>query len=212
MPNDTILEMVGIDKRFYGVHALKRLDFECKAGEVHVLMSENGAGKSTLLKILSGIYKADEGKILISGQQEEIRNPIDAKEKGLAIIHQELSMCKNMTIAENIFRGEEKLKGPLRFVDHMGMIEAAQEMLDNLDMDLRSDTKVSKLSIAQQQMVEIAGALAQSAKIVIMDESTASLTEKEIEALFKTIAQLKASGVCIIYVSHRLNETFALSS
>ncbi len=209
MPQDTILEMIGIDKRFGGVHALKTLDFEARKGEVHVLMGENGAGKSTLLKILSGIYKADEGHIKIDGQQVEIRNPIDAKAKGLTIIHQELSMCKNMTIAENIYRGEEH-KGKLGFVDKQQMAYEAQKLLDRLKMDLKANTLVRELSIAQQQMVEIAGSLSQEAKIVIMDEPSASLTDREIDALFETIARFKEEGVCIIYVSHRLNETFTI--
>ena len=210
MSNETVLQMVDIDKRFYGVHALKQLSFECRKGEVHVLMGENGAGKSTLLKILSGIYQADSGSILLNGQPVTVKNPIEAKKLGIAIIHQELSMCKNMSIAENIFRGEEFTKKPFGFVDYQGMYKAAQEMLDRMDMDLRSERLVKTLSVAQQQMVEIAGALSRNAQIVIMDEPTASLTEREIAALFKTIYRLKADGVCIIYVSHRMNETFEI--
>lgn len=208
--NETVLQMVDIDKRFYGVHALKKLSFECRKGEVHVLMGENGAGKSTLLKILSGIYQADTGSILLNGQPVTVKNPIEAKKLGIAIIHQELSMCKNMTIAENIFRGEEFTKKPFGFVDFQGMYKAAQEMLDRMDMDLRSERLVKSLSVAQQQMVEIAGALSRNAQIVIMDEPTASLTEREIAALFKTIHRLRSDGVCIIYVSHRMNETFEI--
>jgi ABC-type sugar transport system ATPase subunit len=207
---ETVLQMVGIDKRFYGVHALKEFSFECRKGEVHVLMGENGAGKSTLLKILSGIYQADSGSILLNGEQVTIKNPIDAKARGIAIIHQELSMCKNMTIAENIFRGEEYTKPPFGFVDYKSMYKDAQAMLDKMNMDLRSDRLVKTLSVAQQQMVEIAGALSRNAQIVIMDEPTASLTNKEISALFKTIHQLREDNVCIIYVSHRMNETFEI--
>ena len=208
--NETVLQMVDIDKRFYGVHALKNLSFECRKGEVHVLMGENGAGKSTLLKILSGIYQADSGSIYLNGQPVTVKNPIEAKKMGIAIIHQELSMCRNMTIAENIFRGEEFTKPPFGMVDYTGMYKAAQEMLDKMDMDLRSDMMVKTLSVAQQQMVEIAGALSRNAQIVIMDEPTASLTDREVAALFKTVARLKADGVCIIYVSHRMNETFEI--
>lgn len=208
--SETVLQMVDIDKRFYGVHALKELSFECRKNEVHVLMGENGAGKSTLLKILSGIYQADSGSIYLNGQLVTVKNPIEAKKMGIAIIHQELSMCKNMTIAENIFRGEEFTKPPLNFVDFTGMYQAAQEMLDKMDMNLRSDMMVKGLSVAQQQMVEIAGALSRKAQIVIMDEPTASLTGREVAALFKTIARLKSEGVCIIYVSHRMNETFEI--
>lgn len=210
MSADTVLQMVDIDKKFPGVHALDSLSFECRRGEVHILMGENGAGKSTLLKILSGIYKADSGTIFIDGEKVEIRNPNDAAKKGLAIIHQELSMCKNMTIAENIYRGREPLKKYLGTVDHAEMHKAAQKALEELGMNLSADTVVGQLSIAQQQMVEIAGALSTNARIIIMDEPTASLTEHEVDSLFTTINRLRENGVCIIYVSHRLNETFTI--
>ncbi|WRS28806.1 sugar ABC transporter ATP-binding protein [Oscillospiraceae bacterium MB08-C2-2] len=210
MSQESVLRMENIDKRFFGVHALDNLSFECRPGEVHVLMGENGAGKSTLLKILGGVYQADGGTIYIDGQPVKISNPIDAKAKGISLIHQELSMCNNMTIAENIFRGEEPTVGGGMLVDFTKMLSEAQRMLDNMDMDLRADTMVGTLSVAQQQMVEIAGALSKNARIVIMDEPTASLTEREVQALFKTVATLKAQDVCIIYVSHRMNETFAI--
>lgn len=210
MGNESILQMKNIDKRFYGVHALRNFSFECKTGEVHVLMGENGAGKSTLLNILGGVYHADSGEIYIKGEHAVISTPIVADALGVTVIHQELSLCKNMTIAENIYRGQEPTKPPFGFVDFNKMNRLSQELLDRMNMNLKATTYVSELSIAQQQMVEIAGALSKNAIIVVMDEPTASLSEKEIKSLFDTIDTLKARGVAIIYVSHRMNETFEI--
>lgn len=210
MPSENVLRMVEIDKRFYGVHALRRFNFECESGEVHVLMGENGAGKSTLLNILGGVYHADSGEIYLNGERVHIQNPLVANALGITVIHQELNLCKNMTIAENIYRGQEPTKKPFNFVDFDAMNRQSQELLDRLNMNLKATTYVSQLSIAQQQMVEIAGALSKNASIVVMDEPTASLTEHEIVALFETIATLKKRGVTIIYVSHRMNETFEI--
>ena len=210
MPSNIILSMKGIDKRFGGVHALRNFDFECNAGEVHVLMGENGAGKSTLLNILGGIYHADSGEIYLNGLQVNIATPIVANTLGITVIHQELNLCSNMTVAENIYLGQELTKPPFGFVDFDRMNNEAQELLDRMNMGIYATTYVRELSIAQQQMVEIAGALSRDAQIVVMDEPTASLTEKEIDTLFETISILKARGVTIIYVSHRLNETFEI--
>ena len=193
--------MANIDKRFGGVHALDNVTFEVRKGEVHVLMGENGAGKSTLMKILDGLYSADTGEIYLDGEKVEIDSPIKAKELGVAMIHQELSMCTNMTIAENIYRGEEPV-GALGFVNYKKLYADAQKVLDDMGMALDAHMPVGELSIAQQQMVEIAGAVSHNAKVVIMDEPTSSLTEKEI------VSDLKAKGVGIIYISHRMNETF----
>ena len=208
--NDLVLQMINIDKRFYGVHALRNFSLDCVRGEVHVLMGENGAGKSTLLNILGGIYQADSGEILLKGNPVTISNPLVAASLGVTVIHQELNLCKNMTIAENIYRGQEPLKPPFRFVDFDRMNRQSQEILDRMNMDLNATTYVGELSIAQQQMVEVACALSKEASIVVMDEPTASLTEREIVALFRTIATLKERGVTIIYVSHRMNETFEI--
>ncbi|WP_425516084.1 sugar ABC transporter ATP-binding protein [Anaerolentibacter hominis] len=198
--------MSNIDKRFAGVHALDHVTFELRKGEVHILMGENGAGKSTLMKILDGLYTADSGTIEISGQVVEIDSPLKARELGVSMIHQELSMCENMTIAENIFRGEET--GKYGVVNFKKMYEEAQQILDDMNLNLNAHTRVRDLSIAQQQMVEIAGAVSHNAKIVIMDEPTSSLTEVEIAELFKIVADLKAKDTGIIYISHRMNETF----
>lgn len=210
MQNDYSLEMLNIDKRFGGIHALKNFTFRCYAGEVHVLMGENGAGKSTLLNILGGIYKADSGEIRIKGRKVEINNPIDARNEGISIIHQELSMCRNMTVAENIYRGVEPTKKMFYFVDYDKMYRDAQELLDRIGLNIDPYAVVGTLSIAQQQMVEIASAVSKNSDIVIMDEPTASLTDKEVSALFRVIRDLKKQNKTIIYVSHRMNETFAI--
>jgi ABC-type sugar transport system ATPase subunit len=210
MSNDTVLKMVGIDKRFGGIHALDHVDFDVRRGEVMVLMGENGAGKSTLMKILAGIYSKDSGEIHLDGEQVEIANPVEARNQGIAMIHQELSMCTNMSIAENIFRNEEPTYGFLRMVDARKMLNDAQAILDGMDMNLQAHLQVDSLSIAQQQMVEIARAVSKNARIVVMDEPTSSLTEKEVEALFEIISGLKEQNVGVIYISHRMDETFRI--
>lgn len=210
MSQEYVLNMSNIDKTFPGVHALKNVNFQVKAGEVHVLMGENGAGKSTLMKILGGIYAAEAGDIFISGEKVKIDTVQDSRNLGVSIIHQELVLAKNMTIAENMYLGREPRKGPLKFVDFDKMNKDAQAILNSLNLDLKAKTIVSRLSIAQQQMVEIAGALSTSAKILVMDEPTASLSEKEVLSLFDSINDLKKKGVGIIYISHRLPETFTI--
>ncbi|MBQ6474720.1 MAG: sugar ABC transporter ATP-binding protein [Clostridia bacterium] len=209
MSNETVLRMANIDKRFGGVHALDHVTFEVRKGEVHVLMGENGAGKSTLMKILDGLYEADEGEIYLDGEKVNIKSPVEAKALGVAMIHQELSMCANMTVAENIFRGEEPTN-KFGLVDFKTMNKNAQKILDDMGMALNARSQVRDLSIAEQQMVEIAGAVSRNAKVVIMDEPTSSLTEKEIKELFVIVNDLKAKDVGIIYISHRMNETFEI--
>jgi len=209
MSNETVLRMENIDKRFGGVHALDHVTYEVRKGEVHVLMGENGAGKSTLMKILDGLYTADEGEIYLDGEKVQINSPVEAKALGISMIHQELSMCTNMTVAENIFRGEEQ-KNKLGLIDFRRMYREAQKILDDMGVALDAHAQVRSLSIAEQQMVEIAGAVSRNSKVVIMDEPTSSLTEKEIAELFKIVADLKAKGVGIIYISHRMNETFEI--
>lgn len=209
MSNETVLRMVNIDKRFGGVHALDHVSYEVRKGEVHVLMGENGAGKSTLMKILDGLYEADEGEIYLDGEKVDIKSPVEAKALGIAMIHQELSMCTNMTVAENIFRGEEPTT-KMGLVDFRTMNRNAQKILDDMGMALNARSQVRDLSIAEQQMVEIAGAVSRNAKVVIMDEPTSSLTEKEIRELFVIVNDLKAKDVGIIYISHRMNETFEI--
>ncbi|RGY98578.1 sugar ABC transporter ATP-binding protein [Clostridium sp. AM58-1XD] len=208
MSDKATLSVKNVSKSFSGVQALQNFSMDCFSGEVHVLMGENGAGKSTLLKILTGNHQADTGQIFIDGKEIHVKHPVDAIQYGISMIYQEIHLCQDLTIAENIYRGREITKGLL--VDFKEMERKAQFLLDSLDMDVDASMMVSELSIAQQQMVEIAGALSVDAKILILDEATASLTEKEVQALFQTIRSLTAKGVVVIYVSHRMNETFEI--
>ncbi|MFA5698995.1 MAG: sugar ABC transporter ATP-binding protein [Sphaerochaeta sp.] len=194
-----------ITKSFPGVMALDDVQFRLKAGQVMALLGENGAGKSTLVKILSGVYTRDEGEIILYGEQIETNlKPRQAQELGIAIIHQELNMCAHLNIAENMFLGHERLKR--RLLDNKTMHKRAKEVLDSLEIDLDTHTLVGDLAVSKQQMVEIARALQANAKILIMDEPTSALTNVEIEQLFTLIRALKAKGVGIIYISHRLEE------
>ncbi|MGL6199367.1 MAG: sugar ABC transporter ATP-binding protein [Lachnospiraceae bacterium] len=204
MTGTTLLRMKGIHKSFPGVYALKAIDFELKRGEVHALLGENGAGKSTLIKVLGGIYGADQGEILIDGSQVVIDGVKAAQANGIAIIHQELVLVPFMTVAENIFLGREPMKGG--FVDKRRMICEAQELLDAYHMNIDAGVLVGKLTIAQQQMVEIVKAISYESKILVMDEPTSSISDKEVNFLFETIKALTAKGVGIIYISHKMSE------
>lgn len=205
-----LLQMSGIAKRFAGVNALQGVDFELESGEVHALLGENGAGKSTLMKILAGIYPIDEGDIFIEGNKVAINNVKDAQALGISIIHQEISLVPHLSIAENIFLGKEPLT-KTGWIDWKTMNEEAQRSLQQFGLDLSPTDPVSKLTVAQQQMVEIIKAVSFQAKIIVMDEPTSSLTEKEVEFLFRTIGHLKEQGVGIVYISHRMNELFAIT-
>ena len=202
--------MKGICKNFPGVKALDNVNFELRAGEVHALLGENGAGKSTLIKVLGGIYSIDGGEIYIDGQRVSIHEVKDAQNLGISIIHQELVLVPQMTIAENIFLGKE-LTGAAKLVSQIKMVDEAQKLLDKFDLGLNAAAKVSSLSTAQQQMVEIIKAVSFNAKILVMDEPTSSLSDKEVEFLFATIRNLKTLGVGIIYISHRMSELFEIS-
>ncbi|HYJ45564.1 MAG TPA: sugar ABC transporter ATP-binding protein, partial [Pyrinomonadaceae bacterium] len=202
-----ILQMRGVEKRFGGVRALKGVDFETSAGEVVALAGENGAGKSTLMKILGGVYQPDAGEILIDGQPVVIGGVSDATRFGISFIHQELNVLDNLDVASNVYLGREPLRGGfLRLVDNRRMHEEAGRYLKQLGLEVATDTPVSRLSIAQQQMVEIAKALSLDARILIMDEPTSSLTLSETARLLDVVHELKAQGVAIIYISHRLGE------
>lgn len=202
-----LVEMRGISKEFPGVLALDNVSFDLHQGEVHVLLGENGAGKSTLIKILSGVYGKDRGTILINGQETEINSPIKAQELGISTIYQEFNLVPHLSIAENIFLGQEKLKGNfVKIIDWKNMYREANTLLERLELEVDSRTKVGNLGVAEKQMVEIAKALNVKARILILDEPTAVLTSKEIEKLFSVIRSLKAQGVGIIYISHRLEE------
>lgn len=202
-----VLRVEKIVKRFPGVLALNEVDFELRPGEVHMLMGENGAGKSTLLKILAGVYRADSGKIYLDELEVQIPNPHVSQEMGISIIYQEFSLVQQLSVAENIFLGREKLKNLyFRMIDKKSMLRQSQAILSKIGCDIDPRVKVQDLGVGQRQMVEIARALAVNARIIIMDEPTSSLSHFEIRELFKIIEQLRADGKSIIYVSHRLEE------
>lgn len=202
--NETIVSMQHISKEFPGVKALNDVNFELRSGEVMALVGENGAGKSTLMNILSGVYSRDEGTMEILGKSYENLTPKSAQEAGVAIIHQELNMCKDLSVTENIFLGREIKNGIS--LDEKKMNEIARKILTDLKIDLKTDQVVGQLPVSKQQMVEIAKALSINARILIMDEPTSSLTAKEIEDLFRIIRELKANGCGIVFISHRLEE------
>ncbi len=199
-----ILEMIDIEKSFPGVKACKKCQLKLKKGEVHVLLGENGAGKSTLVKILVGIEQKDAGIITYNGNEVNFQNYKQAEEKGIGIIYQEFNLIPKLSVCENIFIGKQPVKNG--FVDWKKMQQNAKKILDSLQVNIDVNTKVEDLGVAQQQMVEIAKVLSIDANIIIMDEPTAALTDKEIDKLFETIRRLKSQGVSIIYISHRMEE------
>ncbi|MFA6822119.1 MAG: sugar ABC transporter ATP-binding protein [Sphaerochaetaceae bacterium] len=201
-----LLVMSNIHKSFPGVKALDEVNFSLKAGEVHALIGENGAGKSTLMKILTGVYKMDEGEILLEGEAVHINKTIDAQNLGISIIYQEFNLFPHLTVAENLYIRREPRKLAKWIIDDKAQRQKTREMLAEIHLDLDPNRKVNTLSVAQQQMLEIAKALALNAKIVIMDEPTSALTDAEIENLFRIIHELKRRKVGIVYISHRLEE------
>jgi ribose transport system ATP-binding protein len=204
VPGDLVLEMRGISKRFPGVVALDHVDLDVRAGEVHVVLGENGAGKSTLMKILSGAYRKDGGEIRLGGQPVEIRDPRHAQELGIAIIYQTFNQVPHLSVAENILLGRERTR--LGLIDYEDLHRRAQLELDRIGLRVDLGTRVMDLSVAQRQMIEIAKALSLSARVVIMDEPTSALTERETETLLGIIDSLRAENVGVIYISHRLEE------
>ena len=207
---ETILSMTGIQKYFPGVHALDGVDLELRSGEVMALVGENGAGKSTLMKILTGIYEKDGGKIELFGKEVEIHSPYEAQQLGLCIIHQELNLLRDLTVAENIYIGRETMNG--MFLDKKEQNRRAQELLDSLNIKIDATVEVKRLTVAKQQMVEIAKALSfPSTRIMVMDEPSSPLTDTEIQELFTFIRQLKEKDVGVIYISHRLDELEQIS-
>jgi ribose transport system ATP-binding protein len=200
-----LLEMRGIGKSFPGVRALEGVDFDLRAGEVHVLLGENGAGKSTLMKILSGAYRGDSGEVRLDGQVVRLHPPVEARRLGINTIYQECSLVPHLPVYANVFLGRERcLIGGI--LDRRGMRAATAKILQELGIDLDPDARVSRLSIAQQQMVEIARALAFTARIIVMDEPTSALTRTEIRKLFGLIQAVRERGVGIVYISHRMEE------
>lgn len=205
-----IVEMKGITKRFPGVLALNDVKLNLRAGTVHSLMGENGAGKSTLMKILAGVYTLDEGQILIDGKPVSISDPRSGLDHGIAMIHQELSFIPELSAAENIYLGRE-LRNRAGLVSKHMMAEEAQKVFDRWGIKIKATTLMRELSVAQAQMVEIAKAIAFDARIIIMDEPTSAITDREVAALHKIIAQLRAAGTAIIYITHKMDEVFAIS-
>lgn len=205
----SLLELRGIKKSFYGNEVLHDVDFTLEAGSVHGLMGENGAGKSTLMNILIGIHKKDGGTIKIDGKEVTIESPHDAEKLGVAMIHQELSSVSEMSIAENIFLGREPVKG--LFIDYKQMYKQAKELLDLLHIDLNPRRKMGTLRVADQQLVEIAKAVSHNAKIVIMDEPTSSITDREVENLYNIIRDMKLRNTGIIYISHKMDEVYTIT-
>ncbi|MCR5764148.1 MAG: sugar ABC transporter ATP-binding protein [Treponema sp.] len=204
MSENVLLRMKGIDKTFPGVYALKDVNFELREGEVHALLGENGAGKSTLIKILGGIYKADKGEIFIDGHKTEINEVFDAQKNGIAVIHQELVMVPYMTVAENIFLGREPMNGI--FIDKAKMNSDTAALLESYNMNFTPETLMVNLTIAQQQMVEIIKAISFNSRILVMDEPTSSISDKEVEFLFNIMRTLTKKKVGIIYISHKMSE------
>ena len=204
--SETFLQMSHITKRFPGVLALSNVDFALRKGEVHALLGENGAGKSTLMKILSGVYQPDEGDIIFECQPVTFANPLSAQSAGITIIHQEFNLFPELTVEENIFIGREFCKNNRWRLDEKQQRQAAIDILQKLNLNISPETLVADLTVAQQQMVEIAKAISVNAKILIMDEPTAALTETEIDSLFQVTRLLKEQGTGIVYISHRLEE------
>ncbi len=201
-----LLTMKNIHKAFPGVQALDAVDFSLRSGEVHALLGENGAGKTTLMKVLTGVYRMDEGSIEIDGEPAHIMRTVDAQNLGISIIYQEFNLFPHLTVAENLFIRREPKKYTKWFLDGAAQKQQTIEVLKSIDLDLDPDRRVNTLSVAQQQMLEIAKALSLNARIMIMDEPTSALTESEIENLFRLIRQLRERGVGVVYISHRLEE------
>jgi ribose transport system ATP-binding protein/inositol transport system ATP-binding protein len=210
MEQTVLLEMKHVSKAFPGVKALDDVHIEVKAGEVHALLGENGAGKSTLIKILGGIHQPDSGEIYIDGVRQDISDVNIAHTMGIGVIHQELALAPDMTVAENIFMGEEPTAGWLRLVNTRLMNRRAQEILDRYQLPLDAEAVVADLTVAQQQLVEIARALSKESRIIVMDEPTATLSDHEVHLLFAAIRELQSLGVGIIYISHRMEELFEI--
>ena len=203
------IEMKGIDKSFGTNQVLKGAGFVLKDGEVHALMGENGAGKSTLMKILTGVYTRDAGTVIVDGEEVVYKSPQEAEKAGIVFIYQEINSLFDMTVEENLFMGKEITKG-FGIVDKKAMRVKAQEIMDKMGVKIPVDAVMSDLSVGQQQMVEICKALMVDAKVIIMDEPTAALTQSETEGLFKVIESLRKKGVSIVYISHRMEEIFEL--
>ncbi len=205
-----MIEMKGISKSFSGNVVLDNVQFDLADGEIHALMGENGAGKSTMMKILSGIYTKDAGEVKVDGQVVHFKSPKDAEKYGIIVIHQELNILPDLTVAQNLFLGKELTYGKTGILKTRQMEKEAAKLLSKLGLDVNPRTRTGDLSVGKQQIIEIAKAIASDAKYIVMDEPTAALTDREIETLFKTIRELKAKGISFVYISHRMEEIFAI--
>ena len=206
---ETILKMQGIQKHFSGVHALKGVNFDLQAGEVHALMGENGAGKSTLIKVLCGIHKRDGGTIEYLGKEVSYNNIGESQDAGISVIHQELNMMNHLTVAQNMFIGREFMKNGL--IDDKAMEAEAQRQFDKMGVKIDPSVKLGDLTVGKQQMVEITKAISRDCKLLVLDEPTAALTLPEVEELFKIMRELKEKGIGMIYISHRMDEINRIS-
>ena len=204
-----LLSMQGIDKSFPGVRALKSVDLELAAGEVLALVGENGAGKSTLIKVLSGAHLPDRGSIRIDGCPASIRTPLDAQRAGIAVIYQEFNLVPSLSARENIFLGQERTVGGFLLRRHEQ--RRVLELFTRMGVQIDPEARCRDLTVAQQQVVEIAKALSLDARVIVMDEPSATLTSEEVERLFAIIRDLKARGIGVVYISHRLSEVFAIA-
>ncbi|MCC8103084.1 MAG: sugar ABC transporter ATP-binding protein [Clostridiales bacterium] len=208
--SDYILELKGITKIFPGVKALNNVQFQLKRGEVHALMGENGAGKSTFIKVITGVHKAEEGEMYLNGQKVDFKGPRDAQAAGIAAVYQHATSYPHLTVAENIFMGHEIIRHHM--IQWKAMNEEANKLLQQLHTDFDATAEMGTLSVAQQQMVEIAKALSTNAQIIILDEPTASLTTRESEELYHIVDQLREKGVSVIFISHRFEDMYRLAS
>lgn len=205
-----MIEMSGISKAFSGNVVLNNVQFQLADGEIHALMGENGAGKSTMMKILSGIYTKDSGDIKVDGQVVQFKSPKDAEKQGIHVIHQELNILPDLTVVQNLFLGKEKTYGKTGILKNREMEKEAEALLSKLGFAINPRTRAGDLSVGQQQIIEIAKAIASNAKYIVMDEPTAALTDREIETLFTTIRELKEKGISFVYISHRMEEIVAI--
>ncbi|HWR99715.1 MAG TPA: sugar ABC transporter ATP-binding protein, partial [Prolixibacteraceae bacterium] len=207
---DPVLEVKNVSKDFSGIYALKNVDLQIYSGEVNAIIGENGAGKSTLMKIISVVYTDYEGDILLNGEKVSYKNPKEACEQGVIIIHQELNLIPYLNITENLFLGNE-LINRIGLLDYPKMRKKAKELLGRLHLDVDPDTTLNQLRVGQQQLVEIAKALLFESKVLIMDEPTSAISDHEVALLFQIIGDLKSKGVAIVYISHKINELFQIA-
>ncbi|TIX59092.1 MAG: sugar ABC transporter ATP-binding protein, partial [Mesorhizobium sp.] len=208
-PGRTILELRGLEKRYPGTHALKPVNLAFKSGEIHAIVGENGAGKSTLIKLLTGVMPRTSGDVIWEGKPEALATPHEAMALGINAVHQEVVLCRHLTVAANMFLGEENSR--FGILQQRAMVKDAQKIIDGLGFDLPAHVMLGDLTIGQQQLIAAARATVRGTKFLIFDEPTAYLTRKEADQLFTLIRRLKGEGVTIIYISHRMEEVFELA-